>query len=110
MSDPFGSLLTIEVRETPECTYVSPSGELDLAVGGRIEREVRALLDAGCPAVVLDLRELTFIDSSGVRELLRSREAALQCGARLELVLAPGAVTRALEVCEVRDVFDVKEP
>jgi anti-anti-sigma factor len=108
MSDPFGSLLTIEVRPDPECTYVCPAGELDMAVCGRIEREVGDLLDAGCPAVVLDLRELTFVDSSGVRELLRCREAARDSGARLELVLAPGAVTRALEVYEIRDLFEVR--
>ena len=110
MSEPFESLLTVEVRETPDCTFVCPAGELDLAVTGRIEREVRALLAAGCPVIVLDLRELTFIDSNGVRELLRSREAARDSGARLELMLVPGAVTRALEVCEVRDVFDVRVP
>jgi anti-anti-sigma factor len=109
MSDPFGSLLTVEVREDSACTYVCPAGELDMAVCGRIEREVEALLDAGCPAVVLDLRELTFADSSGVRELLRCREAALARGAHLALTLEPGAVSRALEVCGVRDLFEVHE-
>ena len=110
MSEPFESLLTVEVRETSDCAFVCPAGELDLAVNGRIEREVRALLDAGCAAVVLDLRELTFIDSSGVRELLRCREAAHERGARLELVLVPGAVTRALKISEVLEVFDVRAP
>jgi anti-sigma B factor antagonist len=110
VSDPFGNLLTVEVREDPRCTYVCPAGELDMAVCGRIEREVEALLDAGCPMVVLDLRELTFADSSGVRELLRCRDAALARGARLALTLEPGAVSRALEVCGVLDLFEVQAP
>jgi anti-anti-sigma factor len=110
MSDPFGSLLTVEVREDAECTYVCPAGELDMAVSGRIEREVEQLLDAGCAVVVLDLRELTFIDSSGIRELLHCRDAATARGARLALTLEPGAVSRALEVSGVRDVFAVHGP
>ena len=108
MIDPFESLLTIEVRESPECTFVCPAGELDMAVSGRIEREVDALLDAGCAAVVLDLRELGFIDSSGIRELLRCREAAHARGAKLALALEPGAVNRALEVSGVRDAIDLQ--
>ncbi len=108
MSEPFQSILTVQVHPAPDCTYVVPAGELDVAVSGRIEREVEALLDGGCPVVVLDLRELTFIDSSGVHELLRCRETAHARGSRFALMLAPGAVTRALEVCGVRELFDTR--
>jgi anti-anti-sigma factor len=66
------------------------------------------LLDAGCPVVVLDLRELAFVDSSGVRELLRCRDRAGSRGSELALALAPGAVSRALEVCGVRDLFEIR--
>ena len=109
MSAPFESLLTVEVREAPDCTLVCAAGELDLAVCGKVEHAVDALLDAGCPAVVVDLRELTFIDSSGVRELLRCRDAAHARGARVALALSPGPVTRALEVCAVLELFEVRD-
>jgi anti-sigma B factor antagonist len=56
-------------------------GELDLGSAPRLER---ALADAG-DDVVLDLRQLTFMDSTGVRVLL---EAAEQCGRALR-ILAP---------------------
>jgi len=110
VSEPFQSLLTVAVHEASDCTYVCPAGELDLAVCGRVEREVDALLAAGCPVVVVDLRELTFIDSSGVHELVRCRDAAQVQGARLALKLEPGAVSRALEVCGLGDAFDLHRP
>ena len=108
MSDPFQSILTVELREAPDCTYVCPAGEFDVAESGRIERKVADLLDAACAVVVLDLRELTFIDSSGVHELLRCLDATQARGSRLALVLEPGAVTRALEVCGVLDLFETR--
>ena len=106
MSQPFQSILTVDVREAPDCTYVCPAGEFDVAESGRIEREVDALLDRGCPAVVLDMRELTFIDSSGVHELLRCLAKTQARDSSLALVLEPGAVQRALDVCGVLGLFD----
>ena len=108
MSEPFDSILTVEVREAPDCTYVCPAGELDVAESGRIEREVDELLDAGCAVVVLDMRELTFIDSSGVHELLRCLDATRARGSQLALVLEPGPVRRALEVCGVLELFETR--
>ena len=108
MSEPFDSILTVEVREAPDCTYVCPAGELDVAESGRIEREVDELLDAGCAVVVLDMRELTFIDSSGVHELLRCLDATRASGSQLALVLEPGPVRRALEVCGVLELFETR--
>ena len=108
MSEPFDSILTVEVREAPDCTYVCPAGELDVAESGRIEREVDELLDAGCAVVVLDMRELTFIDSSGVHELLRCLDATRARGSQLALVLKPGPVRRALEVCGVLELFETR--
>jgi anti-anti-sigma factor len=108
VSEPFQSILTVEVREAPDCTYVCPAGEFDVAEAGRIEREVGELLDAGCAVVAIDMRELTFIDSSGVHELLRCLEAARARGSRLALVLEEGRVRRALEVCDVLDLFETR--
>ena len=54
-------------------------GELDLATAERLEA---ALSDAGTP-VVLDLKRLTFMDSTGVRVLL---EAAERAGGGLRII------------------------
>ena len=52
-------------------------GDLDIATAPQLEQAVDALLEAGHPAVVLDLTPTTFLDSSGARELMRvSRKAA----------------------------------
>jgi anti-sigma B factor antagonist len=98
--------LTVRPRDAGMCVIVA--GELDLAAAGRIEREVAALLDAGCGIVEIDLRALEFIDSSGVHELLRCRDLAAARAVPLRLRIAPGAVHRALSICAVLDQFDVE--
>jgi len=108
MSEAFDSLFGVTVQPREDRVCVVLVGEWDLASSGRLEREVVALLDGDCPAIELDLRELAFIDSSGVHELLRCRDHAAGRDAPLSLVLVPGPVQRALEVCAVLDVFDFK--
>jgi anti-sigma B factor antagonist len=100
-------VFTIEVVPERERVRVTLSGELDLATSGQVERDVHALLERGFEDIVVDLRELTFIDSSGIHALLECRRSARQLGARLAVILAPGIVTRAVELCRVRDQLDV---
>jgi anti-sigma B factor antagonist len=62
--------LTVERDERGTCRLML-RGELDLGTAERLER---ALADAG-DDVLLDLRGLTFMDSTGVRVLLEAAEA-----------------------------------
>ena len=54
---------------------VTPRGELDLATGPALDRTIqRALSEApDATSLVLDLTDVTFIDSSGVKTLVRAR-------------------------------------
>ena len=81
---------------------VSACGELDLANTERLVSEVGALLDRGFDDVVIDLRDLTFIDSSGIQALLTCDHNARQTGGRLSVMLVPGPVARTIDLCGVR--------
>ena len=52
---------------------------------------------------VLDLRELTFMDSSGLRLILSAHAAARRDGAILEIVPGPPSVQRVFQICGVED-------
>ncbi|MBB4662282.1 STAS domain-containing protein [Conexibacter arvalis] len=77
---------------------VRVTGELDLATVGILEQTVQDLLASGCPGVVLDLRELAFIDSTGLRMLLRLDDLASDCGRRFGIVEGTGPVRRLLRL------------
>jgi anti-anti-sigma factor len=91
-------------RDDRGVSHLSLRGELDL---GSAERLEQALADAD-GEVLLDLRELTFMDSTGVRVLL---EAAEQRGPRLRIV-APraGDVRVTIEETGIAPLLPLVEP
>lgn len=103
---PFG------VRVEPDRTVVRvvPSGELDVANCGLLAARLDELWNSGWTNVVVDLRELTFMDASGVHLLLEHRRRASQTGARFSLMQGPPCVARVLELCGVHEVFPYTQP
>jgi anti-sigma B factor antagonist len=71
------------------------AGELDLACVPRFEA-LAASAFVMADRCLIDLAELEFVDSSGIRALLRARRRALESGATLELANATPAIARVL--------------
>jgi anti-sigma B factor antagonist len=89
-------------------------GELDIASASALEERLRVLAQRGDP-VVLDLSRLQFIDSSGLRELVRAVSDARRDHWSLELdtTLSP-QVRQIIDLLELRELFwpaaDTAEP
>ena len=79
--------------------HLTLRGELDLATAPELEQLVNESLDAG-NEVVVDLRALEFMDSSGIRVLVAAHARAARVGARLFIVRAASgsAVAKIVEV------------
>src|SRR5215203_4349707 len=93
------------VRGRDEVAVV-PVGELDLATADELGREVRQVKAAGVAHIVLDLREVDFIDSTGLRMLLSLRNDAKCNGHRLTLRRPAAAGRRIFELTGTRGLFD----
>jgi anti-anti-sigma factor len=107
MSDfPMPEAFTVRTERRGDTAVVVPSGELDLATAPALEGALaRAFEAAGDGSVVLDLRELGFIDSSGLRTLLTARRRAEEAGASFSLVAGHRGLERTLEIAGVHKVF-----
>jgi anti-sigma B factor antagonist len=81
---------------------VSLAGELDMVHAPTVAETLDALADNERPLIV-DLTELTFIDSSGIHAILRPRP---QQGTVL-LVCPPGNIHRVLSVTKIDRVLSV---
>lgn len=87
---------------------IALTGELDLSAAAAVEA---ALFErAGARRLVLDLRRLTFMDSSGLRMILAANTRARREGWTLRIVPGPPAVQRVFEICGVDDQLAFVEP
>jgi anti-sigma B factor antagonist len=73
------------------------AGELDLSSAPELERSLSALQADGRP-VVLDMRDVSFMDSSGLRVILAADSRARSSGSRLLLVAGPPGVQRVFQL------------
>jgi anti-sigma B factor antagonist len=86
---------------------VAMEGELDLAAAPALQRELLALVARPVTALTLDLGDVTFLDSSGLGALYRTRQAADEMGIPLRLVEVPDHVLRVLDVTAMAPLFDL---
>jgi anti-sigma B factor antagonist len=100
----------LDVEPEPEPARVRPSGELDLATVDRVERALRELRDAGVRDVVLDLRGLTFMDSTGLSLTLRWTVAAEQDGLSFSLIPGAAPIQRVFELAGIAGRLPFRPP
>jgi anti-sigma B factor antagonist len=89
--------LKVTRRRAGDAVIVAPEGEIDLATTELVARELAAARDEAA-AVVLDLRGVGFMDSSGLRMLVEAQREAERLGSSLTLVRGPAAVQRLLDL------------
>jgi anti-sigma B factor antagonist/stage II sporulation protein AA (anti-sigma F factor antagonist) len=88
--------LSLHVRRDGNATTIVAAGALDLASAAELRTAAYEASD-GARDVVLDLRGLTFIDSSGLGTLLNLRGELRREGVGMLVEAEDGAVRRALE-------------
>lgn len=102
-------LLSIETQWSGDSARVSFAGELDMSHALRVEQELRAV-EERCPRVlVLDLEELAFMDSTGLRLVLSAHARAERQGRRLVIVEGGDAVKRIFRLAGVDDRLELLE-
>lgn len=107
-SDP-GAGLDVHLSESGDAVTVSLAGELDIASVEHLEEELRRGEERGHPWLVIDLRRLQFMDSSGLRVVLRAHQRFAESGRRLSLIPGDGQVRRLLEMVGVSDMIEMIE-
>ena len=91
--------LRIALSEQGSSTTIRLDGEWDLAAQEASRRAVRHALSRQPARVILDLRGLTFIDSSGVHVLIELFKRAARLRLELAIIRGPAAVQRIFDIC-----------
>ena len=102
--------MKINTREVEGVTIVDISGQITLGdETGRLRKTVGDLVQQGKKKIVLNLGGVSYIDSSGVGELVGSYTTVRNQGGELKLLNLTKKVHDLLQVTKLYTIFDVKE-
>jgi anti-sigma B factor antagonist len=98
--------LSLDTALRDRAAIIALAGELDLAGAVVLERELERLEPDAVDAVVLDLRGLDFMDSSGLRVIAVQTQRAQDAGRRFALVPGAAQVMRVFDITRMRERLD----
>jgi anti-anti-sigma factor len=96
----------IKTRLESNVTIIAVSGELDLASTDQLDKAIRDAEQSATGWIVIDLDDLSFMDSMGLNVLLQARGRAKDDGNRLRFVRSRHKqVTRLLSLTDTTELF-----
>ena len=99
--------LAIDARTAGAWDVVAVRGEIDLSTSPQLRAALEHALDRGAQRILVDLRDVHFLDSSGLAVLLGGLERSRERGGELAIVCAEGAVLRVLAITGLDRVFPI---
>lgn len=100
--------MKIEKRNRDGVTILDLGGKITIGKGDVALREaVHQTLEGGAAKVLINLNDVTTIDSSGVGELVSAFTTATNRGAKLKLANLPAKVNDILQITQLITVFEV---
>jgi anti-anti-sigma factor len=98
--------MTITVTPRPGgIAVVRPAGVLDLRVAPELKRRLAEAVAAGNSQLVVDMAEVSFIDSSGLGALISGLKTAQQAGGDLRIARAGQQIRVALELSALQHLL-----
>jgi anti-anti-sigma factor len=99
----------VEVVNGTQAVVIGVRGELDLASSPALEQELERGAAATAEVVIVDLRNLEFMDSTGLSVLVRAHQRATENGQRFGVVRGPQQVQRLLSLTGVADRLNLAD-
>jgi len=102
---PEARALDVRVRWTDTSALVDATGELDLATGDTLVAAVAQILAGGCERLVIGCRDLEFVDSGGLRALIKVRAACAHHDVDARLAEVGPQLQQLLRTCHLTRLF-----
>jgi anti-sigma B factor antagonist len=98
----------VETERADGVLRVALAGDLDVSTASSVEKQLIELEDGEPPdRVVLDLRGLRFIDSTGLSLLINTHSRGQKAGRQVTIISGTGAPRRILETTGLKSRLDI---
>ena len=97
----------LAVRRENRRTVLIPTGELDLSSAPELEAELERVSRSLVEAVIVDLRAVSVIDSTGLRVILNANEKAQANDAQFAVIAGTDQVRKLFDLTEASETLTV---
>jgi len=101
------STFRVEALDWGSMSIIAPHGELDVSVQQTLLAEIDRVLAKRPVVLAVDLRGLTFMDSTGVHALISTGLRCQEQGQRFFVIRGGGHIDRVLNACGVDGCFEM---
>jgi anti-sigma B factor antagonist len=105
--DGFAMELGVSRESVGGATVVSVRGEVDVYSAPALSENLSQLLEDGRTAIVVDLTEVAFLDSTGLGALIGARTATEEAGGRLAIVCTNDRILKLFTITGLDTVFRI---
>jgi anti-sigma B factor antagonist len=99
----------VDVRNEDRAVVFAIEGELDLASSPTLEQEIDRVSDDDVDLLIVDLRELRFMDSTGLHALVKANKRAKESGRKFAVVQGGAQIQRLLSLTGVDELLTVAQ-
>jgi anti-sigma B factor antagonist len=103
-----GRNLRIEVADTTSPTTLALNGEIDISTSGRVREALIAISNSGENKVVVDMGNVTFMDSTGLAALVGPLKRFRSLNGEIVLRSPSRSVLKVLEITGLTRVFTIE--
>lgn len=101
--------MDLKVTEQDDIKIVHLEGKLDVNLSIEIEAEFEKMIDAGTTKMVLDLKKVEYLSSSGLRIFISAMRKLKERNGKLVLCNITPMVKKIFKIVELEDLFEIYE-
>jgi anti-sigma B factor antagonist len=99
--------MKIEITEHKGAKVFSLSGDIDLYSSPVLRREIISFVEKKVPLLLVDFRDVSYIDSSGIATLVEGLRGMMSHGGKLKLLGIPERLVEVFTFSKLDKVFDI---
>ena len=100
--------MSVKITQNGEVVTAYLEGEIDHHSAGELRREIDEAVERDCPTMlVLDFKDVTFMDSSGIGLIMGRSKLMKECGGRLEVRNSQPYIKRVLKLSGIERIVKI---
>lgn len=99
--------MKIEITEHKGAKVFSLSGDIDLYSSPALRKEIISFVEKKVPLLLVDFRDVSYIDSSGIATLVEGLRGMMSHGGKLKLLGIPERIVEIFTFSKLDKVFDI---